>query len=804
MEAQENKIPTVTIGGFRFADQATSGQKDGEKQGPSDNLKDYVHPGNPPGLDFRRPEAYERMATDKLGQELAHDAAIWKLYLEEADEHDQELVKGRHASLDMLLLFAALFSAILTASLIESKNLLQQDPADVSAALLLSIAQSQHRMEQGLPPPADTNRPDFPKFSASMSTRWINGIWFASLGLSLSAALIAMLGKEWLTAYLSSRPRPAHSHALLRQSRLEGLERWWALHIIALLPSLLHASLLLFAVGLVVYLWTMDVAVAAVLAGIMIITSLFYIITAVLGTIFEFCPFVTEISRYVRRATVALLRRNPGDPNPPPKYPTLKDMRALLWLANNARDPAVVDCCYQALAGLQPANDANLDSSAVPDSQAYGIPMQLDEETTLDLLLETTTDRFKRLIAGSLDLSGFSEMSAARYIRAILGISTNISHLLEMSLEGSGNNPADTLPNTSTELDSTLTARTDHQVFLLQLLSVVDAVWDDGSLRLSANAYAGILVSIMDIIQLAMPRKFDPKNENRTHVIDIAPTEPSRRDPENRLVNLRAYYSRWLARVSALLRLTSDQRVSISPLLLSDLFSAMATAARCHDLNPLASSSTHHPEIDNPDRRTYSFVVSSNIDQSLTLPPDDFCLGPLGSLIDILVKQPGVKDGSPVQACLATLEAYSALAPVLLQQNPELGSNEMRNAFDIHSWAHAPKTDMAGIRFMLVRQALLTIHLLGLSRTVSPDHFRFLEGITGVIIFCLHQEDITAVRNDSYWALINHCDGMIPLLAFVNESDSAFELLTSNTKFNLLGFTVGGHCPKYWVKTPKN
>jgi hypothetical protein len=45
------------------------------------------------------------MAADKPGQELAPDATIWRLYLEEADEHDQELVKGRHASLDMLLLF---------------------------------------------------------------------------------------------------------------------------------------------------------------------------------------------------------------------------------------------------------------------------------------------------------------------------------------------------------------------------------------------------------------------------------------------------------------------------------------------------------------------------------------------------------------------------------------------------------------------------------------------------------------------------------------------------------------------------
>lgn len=45
------------------------------------------------------------MAADIPGEELAHDATIWKLYLEEAEEYDQELVKTQHASLDMLLLF---------------------------------------------------------------------------------------------------------------------------------------------------------------------------------------------------------------------------------------------------------------------------------------------------------------------------------------------------------------------------------------------------------------------------------------------------------------------------------------------------------------------------------------------------------------------------------------------------------------------------------------------------------------------------------------------------------------------------
>ncbi|KAF8601832.1 hypothetical protein BDV93DRAFT_398738, partial [Ceratobasidium sp. AG-I] len=137
---------------------------------------------------------------ETIGEDLAPDAGIWQLYLDEAKEHDEELVKGQNGNLDMMLLFAALFSAILSAFLIESKNLLQQDPVDVSVALLLVIAQSQQRIEQGTPQTGSAPI-ELPSFSASLSARWINGLWFLSLAFSLSAALIAMLAKEWLTMF---------------------------------------------------------------------------------------------------------------------------------------------------------------------------------------------------------------------------------------------------------------------------------------------------------------------------------------------------------------------------------------------------------------------------------------------------------------------------------------------------------------------------------------------------------------------------------------------------------------------------
>jgi hypothetical protein len=47
------------------------------------------------------------LASDRPGDELAPDAAIWKLYMSEAKEYDSELVKGRNDNLDTMLIFVS-------------------------------------------------------------------------------------------------------------------------------------------------------------------------------------------------------------------------------------------------------------------------------------------------------------------------------------------------------------------------------------------------------------------------------------------------------------------------------------------------------------------------------------------------------------------------------------------------------------------------------------------------------------------------------------------------------------------------
>ncbi|KAG9123309.1 hypothetical protein FRC07_015109 [Ceratobasidium sp. 392] len=701
--SSKDKPHEVTLSGFMFANQQTSPDQSAEER---PDLTENPSTSNQGGSHGRRPESYERMEVNNLGQELDDTGAIWKLYREEADEHDQELVRSKHASLDVMLLFAALFSAILTAFLIESKDLLQQDPADASVALLLSIAQSQYRLEHGMTAPSDdTSLPSIPDFSPSHSARWINGIWFSSLALSLSAALIAMLSKEWLTAFLGSRPRPAHDHALLRQARMEGLERWWALHIVALLPSLLHASLLLFAVGLVIYLWTLDETVAAVLIAIIASTVLFYAVTVVLGAVYEFCPYVTQLSGYLRTLIIPLFSRTLTTDYSAAKYPVLKDLQALLWLASNARDPVVVDCSYQAMAGLQPPTSRGSD-------------------------LNTSSS-----------------------------------------------------PN---------------------LLAMTESVWGNDNTPLNPNTYASILVSAMDIIQLVaftstrdrvsssklpFTGQADSSDSNGlvddSHAINMNTFDFTETDPNSHLMNLRAYYSRWLARTSTLIILHASQKIVIDPWLLRSLLGAITVAACSDILNPQDSISTHHPQSDNPESVKFKFAVPTNVGRPHFHEVGNLRTGPLGSVIRFL--KHNITDRSQMQPCLAAVQTYSALAPVTLQQAFKLNKSELIDAYNIENWELAPRSSMFGIRFIVTRQALLTIRYLGLSRTLSSSSLSLLKVVMALLDQCLSADNGSApARRNSHFAFANHNSDLIPLLEFVSETKENMKRLPNSVKSSLL------------------
>ncbi|QRV87244.1 hypothetical protein RhiJN_15262 [Ceratobasidium sp. AG-Ba] len=228
---------------------------------------------------------------------LGKEAQVWKTYVADSDRSDKEMVEGRNSSLDVLLIFAALFSAISTAFIIESLNDLKPDPAESSAQTLFLMSQTLMAMANNQPVslPAQDQTP-YPTFSPSRSAVVVNILWLLSLSLSVAVSLIAMLAKDWCYKFMSNRVGPMYEQARRRQQKWNGIEIWKMEEVLAFLPWMLHMALLLFAIGLCIYLWDINASVALPVTTVTALVTCLYGCTTALPTIDASCPYSTPIT----------------------------------------------------------------------------------------------------------------------------------------------------------------------------------------------------------------------------------------------------------------------------------------------------------------------------------------------------------------------------------------------------------------------------------------------------------------------------------------------------------------------------
>ncbi|TDL14182.1 hypothetical protein BD410DRAFT_277749 [Rickenella mellea] len=120
---------------------------------------------------------------------------IWKPYLKLVEKYDKDLVESWRDDMESLLIFAALFSASVTAFVIESYQALQQDTGQATLAALLRISEQLANGTHSTP----AVQPVFQQQSGDIA---VNVLWFLSLGFSLACALAAVMVKQWARRYL--------------------------------------------------------------------------------------------------------------------------------------------------------------------------------------------------------------------------------------------------------------------------------------------------------------------------------------------------------------------------------------------------------------------------------------------------------------------------------------------------------------------------------------------------------------------------------------------------------------------------
>ncbi|KAF7364272.1 hypothetical protein MSAN_01087000 [Mycena sanguinolenta] len=199
-----------------------------------------------------------------------------------------------------MIIFAGLFSAILTAFLIESYKTLNPDSGDAAVVLLSHISQQLAASANGstwipLSPP---------EFTPSASAVTCNALWFISLGLSLSCALVATFLEQWAREFLHRTE--VHSTPLIRARIFSflyfGLKRFHMHTVVEIIPLLLHLALLLFFSGLIAFLIPVNVGMAAIVAAILLVLAGAYSLLTIFPLRHFDSPYRTPLSGALWRA----------------------------------------------------------------------------------------------------------------------------------------------------------------------------------------------------------------------------------------------------------------------------------------------------------------------------------------------------------------------------------------------------------------------------------------------------------------------------------------------------------------------
>jgi hypothetical protein len=196
---------------------------------------------------------------------------------------------------------AGLFSAVLTAFVVEAYQSLDWDYTQTTTDILLHISL---QLSNSSTPPAVP----LGSFTPSPSDVRINIYWFLGLVLSLAVALFSFLVKQWLREYISWTDALPYQNAVgIRQFRHEGIERWKLQEIITSLPLLLQLALILFFIGLVDFLWHLHHVVAAVILAAVLSCLLAVILATFLPAVRSTCPFRSPISAFMVYVRVHLV-----------------------------------------------------------------------------------------------------------------------------------------------------------------------------------------------------------------------------------------------------------------------------------------------------------------------------------------------------------------------------------------------------------------------------------------------------------------------------------------------------------------
>ncbi|KAG1746107.1 hypothetical protein EDB19DRAFT_1905983 [Suillus lakei] len=251
----------------------------------------------------------EAMQSPRPSQSQADDAKsrFWATYTREATDYDGEFLEKYQSDMDIVLIFAGLFSAVNTSFIVNMQSNLNPDPFHTTNVLLGMLLQTAN---SSFVPQFD--QPYAPGPGPSSLVIWIQSLIYASLCASLLAALGAVLGKQWLSNFKRFGRGTIDARGRQRQMKLDGLRTWHFDSVLEFLPSLLQISLLLFGIALSANMWTMSSAISIIIITSTTLGFTFYLTIVLASLMAADCPFQTPGSITLRSLGRSVLRYYPS------------------------------------------------------------------------------------------------------------------------------------------------------------------------------------------------------------------------------------------------------------------------------------------------------------------------------------------------------------------------------------------------------------------------------------------------------------------------------------------------------------
>ncbi|KAJ7088296.1 hypothetical protein C8R44DRAFT_892826 [Mycena epipterygia] len=390
---------------------------------------------------------------------------IWSVYTAEAEKQDKALMESWMRDMKGVLIFAALFSASLTAFIVESYKTLQPDASETVIALLTKISGQMGNTSDSAFLPA-TPQPRTGSFVPTTSSLLCNALWFISLFLSLTCALLATLVEQWARAFIQKMDGKASPviRAKIFSYLYRGLKQFDMHTVVDLIPVLLHTSLIMFSAGLVAFLIPINSALVVITAVWMALLVVSYGLLTVFPLFRPDCPYWTPLSgifwRFLRaidswshklsyvptpRATGDIVEHMVQQATKLSDHTEVRDIRALCWTVRSLEDDNALELFMDGISdaiwasGGRRHSNENLILGLLEDHEARVIPR------TQQFLSDCRTELIPTSVATRRQIACLKAIWA---IVVISGSSTRLSNSIS-SFDTSLLRPSSCMPLTN-------------------------------------------------------------------------------------------------------------------------------------------------------------------------------------------------------------------------------------------------------------------------------------------------------------------------------------------------------------------